>query len=192
MNEQNQLSEKAAEATQNVKDLNRRKKIVYVDMDNTLVDFKSAIDKLPDEEKAKHAPTSEHPHGLYDTIPGIFSKMEPMEGAIEAYKWIASHFDTYILSTAPWDNPSAWSDKLNWVKKYLGVAARKRLILSHHKNLLKGDFLIDDRKNNGADRFQGELLTFGWNHVTEEWNQYRTWQSILDYLEKNMLSDLLD
>jgi 5'-nucleotidase len=192
MNEQNQLTQKTAEVTQNVKGGNRRKKIVYVDMDNTLVDFQSGIDKLPNEEKKKFAPTTEYPHGLYDTIPGIFSTMEPMEGAIEAYKWISSHFDTYILSTAPWDNPTAWSDKLNWVKKYLGVAARKRLILSHHKNLLRGDFLIDDRKNNGADRFQGELLTFGWNHVTEEWNQYRTWQSILDYLEKNMLSALLD
>ena len=29
-------------------------------------------------------------------------------------------YDVYILSSAPWKNPSAWSDKLEWVKKYLG------------------------------------------------------------------------
>lgn len=191
MNEQNQLTQKTAEMTQNAKESNRRKKIVYVDMDNTLVDFQSGIDKLPHEEKEKFAPTPAHPNGLYDTIPGIFAKMDPMAGAIEAFEWIASHFDTYILSTAPWDNPTAWSDKLNWVKKYLGKAAHKRLILSHHKNLLKGDFLIDDRDKNGADRFQGVLLPFGMNHETGKWNQYRSWQNIMDCLEKHKHCDEL-
>ena len=39
-------------------------------------------------------------------------------GAIEAYEQLSQKYDTYILSSAPWDNPSAWSDKLVWVKKY--------------------------------------------------------------------------
>ncbi|NCG08090.1 MAG: 2-C-methyl-D-erythritol 4-phosphate cytidylyltransferase, partial [Verrucomicrobia bacterium] len=59
-------------------------------------------------------------------------------------------FDSYILSTAPWGNPTAWSDKLEWVKKHLGEVAKKRLILSHNKQLNKGDYLIDDRSRNGA------------------------------------------
>ena len=69
-------------------------------------------------------------------------------------------FDTYILSTSPWNNDSAPTDKLRWVKKYLGNVAYKRLILSHHKNLNIGDYLIDDRTKNGADRFRGEHLHF--------------------------------
>jgi 5'-nucleotidase len=161
----------------------RKKKIVYIDMDNTLVDFQSGIDKLSEAEKEKYKPTAEHPHGQYDNAPGIFSKMKPMEGAIEAFEWIAVHYDTYILSTSPWDNPSAWSDKLNWVKKHLGEVAYKRLILSHHKNLLMGDYLIDDRRKNGADGFRGTLLRFGKDHETGDHNQHRTWQSILYYLE---------
>ena len=47
------------------------------------------------------------------------------------------------------------------VKKYLGEVAYKRLILSHHKNLNIGDFLIDDRTKNGAGEFKGELIQFG-------------------------------
>ena len=70
-------------------------------------------------------------------------------------------YDIYILSTAPWDNLSAWSDKLEWVKRYLGEVCYKRLILSHHKNLNAGDYLIDDRKKNGAADFKGELILFG-------------------------------
>ncbi len=30
------------------------------------------------------------------------------------------------------ENPSAWSDKLLWVKRHLGPSAHQRLILSHH------------------------------------------------------------
>ncbi|MFA4995413.1 MAG: hypothetical protein WC521_08960 [Bdellovibrionales bacterium] len=118
------------------------KKILYVDMDNVLVDFESGIARLPAEIVQKFK-------GHLDDAPDIFSLMTPMAGAIEAYAKLAKHFDTYILSTAPWDNPSAWHHKLAWVKKYLGADAYKRLILTHHKNLNKGDYLIDDRTKHG-------------------------------------------
>jgi len=144
------------------------KKILYIDMDNVLVDFPSAFPKLTDKILAEYA-------DRLDEVPGIFSLMQPMPDAISAYEKLAQVFDTYILSTAPWGNPSAWSDKLNWVKKYLGECAYKRLILSHHKNLNTGHFLIDDRLKNGADKFKGEHIHFG----TEK---FPDWNSVLDYL----------
>ena len=85
--------------------------------------------------------------------------------AVEAFRELSQLFDTYVLSTAPWKNPSAWSDKLEWVKRYLGglpgEPAYKRLILSHHKDLNRGDFLIDDRTEHGAGDFAGDLIHFG-------------------------------
>jgi 5'(3')-deoxyribonucleotidase len=87
--------------------------------------------------------------------------MEPIPGAIDAFNTLSKHFDTYILSTAPWKNPSAWSDKVIWVQQYLGESAHKRLILSHHKNLNDGHFLVDDRLKNGVDKFKGEHIHFG-------------------------------
>jgi 5'(3')-deoxyribonucleotidase len=138
-------------------------------MDNVIVDFPSAFDKVSEEKKRKFK-------NDMDEIPGIFAKMDPMPGAIEAYEKLSKKYDTYILSTAPWENPSAWSDKLDWVKKHLGDAAYKRLILSHNKNLNKGDYLIDDRPNNGAKDFEGEWLHFG------EGNRFPDWNAILKYL----------
>lgn len=120
-----------------------KKPILYIDMDNVLVDFKSGIDRLNEKQLLEF-------EGRLDEVPGIFSLMDPMPGAIEAYHKLHTEFDTYILSTSPWLNPTAASDKFNWVKKHLEKPAYKRLILSHHKHLNRGDFLINDRPHNGA------------------------------------------
>ena len=146
------------------------KKIIYIDMDNVLVDFKSGIAKLSKDVQDEY-------EGHLDDVPGIFSLMKPMEGAIDAFNKLSQleKYDVYILSTAPWDNSTAWSAKVEWVKKYLGVHGYKRLILSHHKNLNAGDYLIDDRTKNGADKFIGEHIHFGQD-------KFLTWNEVLDYL----------
>ena len=73
------------------------------------------------------------------------------------------------LSTAPWLNPSTWIDKLLWVQKYFGQDQSsifyKRLIISHHKNLNRGTYLIDDRKKNGANEFEAAFEPVGANSV---------------------------
>jgi len=104
--------------------------------------------------------------------------MQPVEGAIESYEKLSAVFDSYILSTAPWNNPSAWSDKLLWVQRYLGGPAHKRLIISHHKNLNSGDYLIDDRTRNGVDKFAGEHIHFGSA-------QFPDWPTVVRYLLGN-------
>ena len=144
------------------------KKILYVDMDNVLVDFPSGISRISIELQSKY-------HDKLDEVPGIFSLMDPLKGAIESYKKLSQKFDTYILSTAPWKNSSGWSDKNEWVKKYLGDVAHKRLILSHHKNLNYGDYLIDDRLANGVNLFKGEHIHFGSD-------QFPDWESVCSYL----------
>ena len=146
-----------------------KKKILYIDMDNVLVDFPSAFKFIDSKTKNNFL-------GNEDEIPNIFSKMMPLNGSIDAYNRLSDKYDTYILSTAPWNNPSAWGDKLKWVQKYLGENAKKRLILSHNKQLNFGDYLIDDRPHNGAKEFKGEWLHFGKNGI------YKNWSDIFDYL----------
>ena len=145
--------------------------LIYVDMDNVIVDFKSALRKRGIDEGMMDA----------DNLDGIFSEMDPMPGAIDGYnKLVEMGHDVYILSTAPWNNPSAWSDKLLWVKKFLGEVAYKRLILSHNKNLNKGDYLIDDRDKNGAGDWNEKLLRFGFDEHGEPFD-YPDWDSIIKF-----------
>ena len=144
-------------------------KILYIDMDGVLVNFQTGIDKLTEQQRQEYLDKE-------DECPGIFGLMEPQPGAVDAFYELSQLFDTYILSTAPWENDTAWPDKLNWVKKYLGKPAYKRLILSHNKHLNAGDFLVDDRDANGADRFTGE-------HVHFRTDQFPDWASVVRYLK---------
>ena len=96
---------------------------------------------------------------------------------------LAPLFDLYVLSTAPWDNPSAWQDKVAWIRDQFGAGPEsplyKRVILSHHKDLNRGDFLVDDRPHKrGGDRFDGEVIHFGSE-------AYPTWPDVVAHLEEH-------
>jgi len=150
-------------------------KKIYIDLDNVVVDFTSAFSKIE-----KHFLIDFK--DKLDEIPNIFSLMDPLPKAIESVGFLAEYFEIYFLSTAPWNNPSAWSDKVRWIKQYFPKTGYKRLILSHHKNLLEGDYLIDDRMANGADKFKGKLIQFGTKNL-------ENWAKVLLFLcEKENLS----
>lgn len=144
------------------------KRVLYVDMDNVLADFRAGIERLDEETKKAYA-------GHLDDVPGIFGELPPVKDGLESYQRLAEVFDTYVLSTSPWENPGALADKLAWVKRHLGQVAYKRLIITHHKNLNKGDFLVDDRPNNGAEQFEGEWIQFGSPRFPD-------WQTVTEYL----------
>jgi 5'(3')-deoxyribonucleotidase len=160
------------------------KPILFFDMDNVLVKFKSGIDKLDEATKQEYGEYYDSDgvkhEAHYDDVPGIFALMEPMDDAIDAVKKLAKKYDVYILSTAPWKNPTACNDKLAWVKKHFGGEKDdvfyKRLILTHHKNLCHGDYLIDDRPDKcGVDKFTGEVIHFGSE-------RFPNWVAVVEYL----------
>jgi len=56
------------------------------------------------------------------------------------------------------------------------------MFITHRKDMLIGDYLIDDRLANGAGNFKGELLRFGWDYEKKKWNEYRDWNSVIKCL----------
>ena len=159
---------------------NPNKKTVFIDMDGVLVDFKEAMNNSYDSnpefrEKYKTIP---------DEIPDIFKDPKPIKGAIESVKELAESgkYDLFIATTASWGNPEAAMHKRLWIENHFGKLFKKKMIITHRKDLLIGDYLIDDRLKNGAAEFRGELLSFGWAYEKEKWNEYRAWEDILQKL----------
>jgi 5'(3')-deoxyribonucleotidase len=149
----------------------RKNIIVYVDMDEVLCDFygahKAAIEKTPEQK---------YPQAAY----GFFANLEPLPNAIEGYKFLDTHFRVHILTAPSVDNPMCYTEKRMWVEKHLGKEAAKRMVITGYKNLLRGNYLIDDNAyGKGQDTFSGELLHFGQNDLN--------WVSIINYFATKYL-----
>ena len=152
------------------------KKIIYIDLDNTLADYLGMANALRiNPSDAKH-------------IPGFFRNLKPMEDAINSYNLLNKYFEVYILSTGPWSNPLSLVEKVEWVKEYL-PDAYKNIIFSHHKNLNIGDYLIDDSTKNGAAEFNGE-------HIQIHSDKFPNWNSVNKYIFNkeniNLMHEIID
>ena len=149
-------------------------------MDGVLVDLHSEFDRFfyhnPNlKDRYKNNP---------DHIQGIFRNPPPIDGAIDAVEdlYNSGKYELFIATSAPWGNPMSASDKRFWIEDHFGKLFHKKMFVTHRKDLLMGDYLIDDRTKNGAGEFKGELLQFGWNWEEDKINEYPTWESILDKL----------
>ena len=107
------------------------KKIMFIDMDGVIANFKKAAD----EGGWTHRPDK---HVNYRNL-------EVMPGAKEALIKLNQDFDIFIASTPPWDRPDMWGAKREWLAEHFPWLKRK-LILTHRKDLLIGDILIDDSR----------------------------------------------
>ena len=158
-----------------------KKKIVYIDMDGVIVDFGKAIKDWFDKHPHLEERYKTHP----DHIQGLFRIAPPIKGAIEAIKKLndSGKYELFIATSAPWGNPQSLTDQRFWLEDYFDNIFHKRMFTTHRKDLLMGDYLIDDRLKNGAGDFKGKLLRFGydWENNNSP-NEYPDWDSILDYL----------
>jgi len=130
------------------------KKIIYVDMDGVIANFAKA---------AKEGGWDHRPDEHVD-----YGNLEVMPGAKDALMRLNQDFDIFIASTPPWDRPDMWAAKREWIAEHFPYLKRK-LILTHRKDLLIGDILIDDSRWRGQPDFKGAWLWFGTAQRCLDW-----------------------
>ena len=137
---------------------------IYIDMDGVITDFKQG-------QEYQGYKLSKRPDLVvnYRTLP-------VMEGAIEALAKLNADHEIFIASTPPWTRPEVWGHKREWLEAQFPYLKRK-LILTHRKDLLIGDVLIDDTRFRGQPDFIGNWFWFNNN-----WNN-RDWPACLEYIK---------
>lgn len=154
----------------------REKKILYVDMDGVIADFEAAIHKInPNIFFGLNPPDKGEVDQIVIDNPRMFTSLPAIEGGIEAVNRLAEYYEIYFLSSPMWEVPQSFMDKRLWIMARFGEWSKKRLILTHQKDLNIGDYLVDDRTANGASNFTGKHLLFG----SEE---FPNWKVVEEFL----------
>jgi 5'(3')-deoxyribonucleotidase len=102
--------------------------------------------------------------------------LEPLEGAIEGMSTLQTKYDVYILTRPSIKNIHCYTEKAQWIKKYLGESMLENMIICPDKSLVKGNYLIDDDTKNGQTEFEGEHIHFGSDI------KFLNWTSVIEYL----------
>ena len=129
-------------------------------MDGVIANFKKAAD----EEAAKAGV----PKLTRPDLKVNFRDLDLMPGAQDALMRLNNDFDIFIATTPPWSRPDVWTHKREWIGEHFPWLKRK-MILTHRKDLLIGDILIDDSRWRGQPDFQGTWLWFGTAQRCKDW-----------------------
>ena len=151
-------------------------KLLYIDLDGVVADFVSAMNTHP----LRHTPPY---HEAPDTIPGIFKNLKPLKDAISSVNKLLSSnkYEVYFLSTAPWNNTSAWTDKRIWLEEQFGDKINPNLTTqAMQQSDMAGKSQNEVKLLIDLDELQGSL----WNSVTDI-NQMVG--ILADYRKKNNL-----
>lgn len=77
--------------------------------------------------------------------PGFCRGLQPYNGARGFIEGLQAMGQEVVLVTSPWDSPTWQWERSEWVKEHLGLNPRKSLVSTTRKDLVVGDYLLDDR-----------------------------------------------
>jgi 5'(3')-deoxyribonucleotidase len=108
------------------------------------------VDKITEFELHKFV-KPECGQNIYDFIDTgeAYRHLRPLPGALAAIHQLERHGHDVIIVSAGAKNLATAGHKLEWCKKHLGFS-RKKCIIAHRKELVRGDVFIDDSPVNIA------------------------------------------
>lgn len=131
------------------------KKIVFIDMDDTIADFLGAKEFAGGFDVAK----------MYE--PGFFLSLKPIEGSQVAVRQIMRMgFDVQILTQPLAESAHSYVEKVQWIALHFPDLINK-INMTQDKGLFKGSYLVDDNLTKWKDKFEangGKFVHFQYYH----------------------------
>lgn len=138
---------------------------IYVDLDDTIVDFAGPFNGSLNEFTV---------HKMYE--PGFFLNLKPLPGALSGVRaLIRLGHDVHILTQPVAESALSYTEKAAWVAQYLPELVTK-VHMTQDKGIYSapGHWLIDDNANKWEEKFEkngGKFFLFapgvGWNQVVQ-------------------------
>lgn len=145
------------------------KKTLYIDIDDTCAEYKEA-----------HNANKTNDNPFPQSKLGFYLNLKIKDDCKESLLILNDYYDLYFLTAPSLKNPHSYSEKRLWVEKHFTYEWVDKLIICNHKNLLLGDYLVDDYAyGKGQDKFKGELIQFGSN-------KFPNWKTVTSYLVEGL------
>lgn len=152
------------------------KKIVYIDMDDTIADFCGH----PAFEGKKLLDVSH----MYNH--GFFFDLKPMKGALRAVRAIIRMgYDVQILTQPVAESAHSYSEKAQWIALHFPDLAFK-INMTQDKGNFLGAYLIDDNAFKWKEKFEkngGKFIEF--KHLARDHEEM--WNEIVEQLKADSL-----
>ena len=97
--------------------------------------------------------------------------------AMKAFRYLIETYQVFVVAEASCRDLSPMQDICQWVQENVNVPAYKHLVFTHRKDLLYGDYLIDNTLNNRSEDFLGTRIAFGSD-------TFKTWEEIITFFER--------
>lgn len=118
----------------------------------------------------------EHPTVLiaFDDVLRFGHNGEAVASSVKAVEHLAEHYSLQFVICGDSDGWQEMEEKRKWLEANIGVPCWDRVVLTTHKELLLGDFLIDAHiAECGGDGFMGTAVEFG-SDTFKDWNEVVT------------------
>jgi len=108
--------------------------------------------------------------------PGFFRNLPVIEDSIEVLRELNRRYEVFIVSAAM-EFPNSLKDKLEWLQEYFPFFTWHQIALTGSKDLVHGDYMIDDHVKN-LKGFKGKpyLFTAAHNLEVTGYDRINNWQ----------------
>ena len=108
--------------------------------------------------------------------PGFFRHLPVMEDSVDIIRELNRRYEVFIVSAAM-EFPNSLKDKLEWLLEHFPFLTWKQVALTGSKDLVHGDYMIDDHVKN-LKGFKGKpyLFTAAHNLEITGYDRINNWQ----------------
>lgn len=125
--------------------------ILYIAFDNVLANTQKTEQRTLRAESNQTKPLAE--------TSGKIRNFSEVKYAIEAYEWIAPHFETHILLTDT--DTDVIEQKRFWIREHLGEKVAEQIVVTKPELLTKGRLVITAEGPELFKKFDGHVVRFG-------------------------------